>query len=164
MAIQCGILEPLSMKKHVEKCLWVQKYGAAHLHRLLKDRHRHYGLLKAWLFSSRSISSNKAKPPHLLLQNHGTACSKFQYKPSHKGGVQLTYATPPALLLQYYLLLKSYFSSGQPLFPISWQKMEIHRTEQKLLPRKYLNWTAPNCGFLQHLYPQRMIWNPLHIS
>lgn len=65
------------MKKHVRKCLWVQKYRVTHLHRFLKDRHHHYGLLKAILFSSRSNSSNKAKPLYLVLQNYGLHVQSF---------------------------------------------------------------------------------------
>lgn len=58
---------------------WRDAFGCKStcLHSCLKDTHHHYGLLKAILFSSRSNSSNKENPHHLLLQNHGLQVQSF---------------------------------------------------------------------------------------
>lgn len=115
------------------------------------------------LFSSRSNSLNQGKKPKPLTfscKNMGCMFKvslSFPYRwcPAY-------HDIYPMLLLQYYLLLKSYLPSRQLLFTISWQRMEIHSTRAKAAAEKVFELGCSNLWFSCH--PQRMTWSLLHTS
>lgn len=148
------------MKKYIERCLRVRKYTPA---QLSGRQTSPLWAFKGCIIQFKIKFLKQGKTPSPSPSKPQTAHSKFQYKPSHKGGIQLTCATHSPLLLQYYLLPKSYFSSGQPLSPIPWQRMEIHRIEQSCSQQSISTELLQIVAFFASL-PSENDLNSLHIS